>query len=133
MAAARAGAASAPIARRRSWISASRFRRRGLGLGQQREALGVALQHGVQQAGAARGRLLRNSGDAGAGGEPDVSAVQRHLARDRAQQRGLAGAVAADQADAAPLIHGQVGSVQDVPSTKPDRGAGNDKEGHGGG
>ena len=105
----------------------------GVGLGEQGEAFGVALQHGVQQRGVARGRLLRDGGDAGAGGEADVAAVQRQLAGDGAQQGGLAGAVAADQADAAALVHGEVGTVQDGASAKADGGAGDDEEGHGGG
>ncbi len=53
MAAARAGAASAPMARRRSWISARRCGFGGVGLREQGEAFGVALQHGVQQGGVA--------------------------------------------------------------------------------
>ena len=60
---------------------------RGIGLRQEGEALGVALQHGVEQGVVAGGRLLRDGGDAGAGGEADVAAVQRHLAGDGAQQR----------------------------------------------
>ena len=66
--------------------------------------------------------------DAGAGGEADVAAVQRHLAGDGAQQRGFAGAVAADQADAAALVHGEVGTVQDGAPAKADGGAGDDEE-----
>ena len=85
----------------------------GVGLGEQGEAFGVALQHGVEQRGVAGRGLLRDGGDAGAGGEADVAAVQRQFAGDGAQQGGLAGAVAPDQADAAARVHGEVGTVQD--------------------
>ena len=77
------------------------------------------------------GRLLRDGRDAGAGGEADVAAVQRHLAGDRAQQRGLAGAVAADQADAAARVDREVGAVQDGAATQADGGAGDDEKRHG--
>ena len=83
--------------------------------------------------GVARRGLLGDGGDAGTGGQPDVAAVQRHLAGDGAQQGGLAGAVAADQADAAALVHGEVGAVQDAAPAEADGGAGDDEEGHGGG
>ena len=73
----------------------------GVRLGEQGEAFGVALQHGVQQRGVAGGRFLRDGRDARARGEADVAAVQRQFADDGAQQRGFAGAVAPDQADAA--------------------------------
>ena len=85
----------------------------GFGLRQQGEAFGVALQHGVQQGGVAGRGFLRDGGDARAGGEADVAAIQRQVADDGAQQRGLAGAIAADQADAAALVHREVGAVQD--------------------
>ena len=104
----------------------------GVGFREQGEAFGVALQDGVQQGGVARGGLLGDGGDAGAGGEADVAAVQRDFAGDGAQQGGLAGAVAADQADAAALVHGEVGTVQDGAATKADGGAGDDEERHGG-
>ena len=55
------------------------------------------------------------------------------LADDGAQQGGLAGAVAADQADAAALVHREVGAVQDAAAAEADGGAGDDEEGHGGG
>ena len=55
------------------------------------------------------------------------------VADDGAQQRGLAGAVAADQADAAALVHGEVGTVQDGAPAEADGGAGDDEKGHGGG
>ena len=49
----------------------------GLGLGQQGEAFGVALQHGVEQGGGAGRGFLRDRGEAGARGEADFAAVER--------------------------------------------------------
>ena len=86
----------------------------GVGLGEQRQAFGVALQDGVEQGGGAGRGFLRDGGEAGAGGQADVAAIQRHVAGDGAQQRGLARAVAADQADAAAGVDRQVGAVQQV-------------------
>ena len=85
----------------------------GVGFLEQGEAFGVASQHGVEQGGFAGGGFLRDGGYAGAGGEADLAAVQRLVADDGAQQGGLAGAVAADQTDAAALVHGDVGTVED--------------------
>ena len=133
MAAARAGAASAPIARRRSWISASRMGGAVSASVSRARRSGSPCSTVSSSDGVARGGLLGDGGDAGAGGEADVSAVQRHFAGDGAQQGGLAGAVAADQADAAALVHREVGTVQDGASAKADGGAGDDEDGHGGG
>ena len=84
--AARAGALSAPMARRRSWISPRRARVRGpaaLDLGQQRGALRVRLQHRVEQAERAARRFLRHMAEAGAGGQADLAAIRRTIARRR--------------------------------------------------
>ena len=102
--AARAGALSAPMAIRRSWISAERVRvrrRARSSLGQQRGALGIRGQHRVEQAVAARPALPAPHGRCGRG-RPGGS--RRHRAASSpviaSQQGGLAGAVAADQPDA---------------------------------
>jgi hypothetical protein len=65
-------------------------------------------------------------------GEADVAAVQREVADDRAQQRGLAGAVAPDQADAPARIDREVGAVQNRAATEANGGTGDDEERHGG-
>ncbi len=104
----------------------------GIRLGQQRKTFGVALQHGIEQRGVAGGRFLRHGRDARARSEADVAAVQREFAHDRAQQGGLAGAVAPDQADAAAGIDREVGAVEDGAPAEADGGAGDDEKGHGG-
>ena len=106
----------------------------GLGFREQGEALGVALQHGVEQGWRRRtAPPAPPSPSARAGGEADVAAVERKLAGDGAQQRGLAGAVAADQADAAARVDRQVGAVQQRAAAEADGDAGDDEEAHGGG
>ena len=102
------------------------------GFVQQREAFGVALQHGVEQGGGAGRGFLRDGREAGARGQADVAAVERHVAGDGAQQRGFAGAVAADQADAAAGIDGQVGGVEQRAAAEADGDGGDQQEGHGG-
>ena len=108
-------------------------RRCGVGLGQQREALGIPLQDGVDERRLARRCLLGDGGDPGTGGQPDLAAIKRHLAGDGAQQGGLACAVAADQADASALVHGEVGAVQYAAPAQANGGAGDDEKRHGGG
>ena len=84
----------------------------GFDFGQQGEAFLVAFQHGFQQRGAAAGGFLLHLSHAGAGGEADFTAIGMQVAGDGFQQRGFAGAVAADEADALTGIDGQVGAVQ---------------------
>ncbi len=132
MAAARDGADSAPMAMRRSWISARRVRFGVFGFVQQGQAFGVALQHGVEQGGWAGRRFLRDGREAGARGQADISPVERKVAGDGAQQRGFAGAVAADQADAAAGIDRQVRGVEQGAAAEADGDGGDGQEGHGG-
>ena len=73
---------------------------RGLGFGQQRGALAMRLQHDLDQAFRPVRRFLRQPADAPARRKLDVALLGRDVAGDDAEQRGLAGAVAADQADA---------------------------------
>jgi hypothetical protein len=73
---------------------------RGLGLGEQFGALGVGGKDHIDQPLRAARRLLRKAADAGARRQVDRAVLQRKLMRDRAEQRGLADAVAADQPDA---------------------------------
>ncbi len=91
------------------------------------------MQNGFQQGGVSGGRFLGDGGDAGAGAQADLAAIQRLVADDGAQQRRLAGAIPADQPDAAALVHREVGTVQDAAPAQADGGAGYGKEGHGGG
>ena len=100
MRAALAGAACAPMSASRSWMSAMRAGIvRGLRLGQQPRALRVGGQHELDQALGSAGGLLRHRADAGRARDVDGAVVGRKLAGDQAQQRGLARAVAADEAD----------------------------------
>ena len=73
---------------------------RGLGLGQQRAALDVGLEHDLEQAFRAVRRFLRQPADAPARRQLDAAVLGRDVAGDHVEQRGLAGAVAADKADA---------------------------------
>ena len=81
-------------------------------LGQQLHPLGVGGEHGLDQAGGTRGRLLADLGHAGAGRQPDLAAIEADLTGDGAQQRALAGAVAADEADPPPRVDAQLRPVQ---------------------
>ena len=73
---------------------------RGLGLGQQGVAFAVGRKHDLEQALRAVGRFLRQPPDAPARRQLDAAVLGREVAGDHVEQRGLAGAVAADQADA---------------------------------
>ena len=73
-----------------------------LGLGDQRRALGVGGEHRVDQAVARRRRLLRDAADARPPRHLDLAGVERQFAADQPEQRGLAAAVAADEADLVP-------------------------------
>ena len=73
-----------------SAVSASSSKRRALAVGASTKSISVCR---------AAWRLLLDPADAGAAGKRDRAALGRDLACDQAEQRGLAGAVAADQAD----------------------------------
>ncbi len=73
---------------------------RGLGFRQQRIALAMRPQHDVEQAFGPVRRFLRQPSDAPARWNLDIALLGRHIAGDHVEQRGLAGAVASDQADA---------------------------------
>ena len=133
MAAARAGAASAPIARRRSWTSARRWasevsasasRARRSGSPCSTVSSSEALPEGASWATVAmRARVASRM-------SPEV---EREFAHDRPQEGGFAGAVAPNQADAAAGIHREVGTVEDGAAAEADGGAGDDEKRHGGG
>ena len=99
-------------------------------LGEQRQALGVAGEHGVQQRLGAGRRLLPDLRHAGAGRDADLPAVDREVAGDGAQQGGLAGAVAADEADAAAWVDGQVRPFEQGAAADPQRDAGDREQAH---
>ena len=113
MAAARAGAAWAPISARRVSISARRRPSAPSRLGEQRRAFGVGGEHHVDEPLGAARRLLRHRADARRARQADGAALGRDLALDDAEQGGLAGAVAADHADPRSRRHGEGGSVED--------------------
>ena len=70
---------------------------------EQRGALAVGGEHPVDEAFFAAGRLLGDVADARGARHRDRSAFGRELARDELQQRRLARAVAADEADLVPV------------------------------
>ena len=102
------------------------------GFVQEGQAFGVALQHGVEQGGGAGRGFLRYGGEAGARRQADISPVEREVAGDGAQQGGFAGAVAADQADAAAGIDREVGGIKESAAAEADGDCGDGQEGHGG-
>ena len=71
------------------------------GLGEQSGTLDICCQHGGERRRGAARRVLRNVAEAGAPGHFDLTLVGVELADDDLHQRRLAGAIAADQPDAA--------------------------------
>ena len=84
-------------------------RQLGLGLGQR----GVAGEHEVGRAFLGLGHVLRDFGDAPARRHRAVAGVGVQAAGEEREQRRLAGAVAADQADLFARLDGQAGAVED--------------------
>ncbi len=85
-----------------------------LGLGHQCGAFGVGGKHGVEEAVAGRRRLLGDAADAGALGHLDLAAVERGLAADQPEERGLAAAVASDEPDLVPGGDRRRGIVEEL-------------------
>ena len=85
---------------------------RGLRLRHQRRALGIGGEHDLDQRLRAAWRLLRDAADAPAPGQADIAALGAEIAGDDLEQRGLAGAVAADEADARAVRDGGAGMVE---------------------
>ncbi len=75
------------------------LRRRGLQLGGEGRALGVRRQHRLQQRDRRRRLLLVGRADPSRARQDDLPAAGGEFALDQAEQRGLAGAIAADEAD----------------------------------
>jgi hypothetical protein len=101
------------------------------GLGEQAQTFLVAFQHCIQQGGGAGGGGLLHLGHAGAGGEADIAAIHRQVARDGFQQRRFPGAVAAHQADAPASVNGEVRTFQKGAAAHAQGDAGDDQEAHG--
>ena len=89
------------------------FRR--LGLGTQRGKLGMRGQHRFKQRLRPARRLLRHMRDGRVFGKVDRAVVGVDLARDQAQQRGLAGAVAAHKPNLVPVRNGRRGLLEQRP------------------
>ena len=94
---------------------------RGFRLGQQRGALAMRLQHDLDQAFRPVRRFLRQPADAPARRDLDVALLGGDIAGDDAEQSGLAGAVAADQADARARRNARGGAFQQRASGNADR------------
>ena len=86
-----------------------------LGFGQEPHALGLGAQHGVEQAYIVAGRILGDSADPPACGPVSGSAIGLDFAQDNLEQRGLARAIAADQADAPPGGQIRARALEDFP------------------
>ena len=82
-----------------------------LGFDEQRAAFAVGGEDNVEQAVGAARRFLQKTADAGALAHGDGAGFRRKIAGDDIEERGLAGAVAADQADAAARGHPHRGVV----------------------
>ena len=87
-----------------------------LGLVEQAGALGVGGEHPVEDAFLAARRLLRHVADARDARHGDRAHVGREVAGDDLQQRRLAGAVAADEADLVAGRNARGRPVEDRPA-----------------
>ena len=74
---------------------------------------GVALEHEVGRTLARLGHLLRDLGDAPARRQGQIAGVGREATGKQGEQRGLAGAVAADQADLFARVDSDAGAIED--------------------
>ena len=100
---------------------------RGFGFDQQRGALAMRLQHDLEQAVWPVRGFLRQAPDAPARRNVDVTLLGRDVAGDDAEQSGLAGAVAADQADPRTGRDARRGTFQQLASGNADREIVNDE------
>ena len=81
----------------------------GVRLGLHRRMHGsVAAEHEVERGVGQRRRFLRHACDARLAGQVEIALVGLHVAHQHGEQRGFAGAVAADHADAPAGMQGQV-------------------------
>ncbi len=88
---------------------------RSLGLGTQRSKLGMRGQDGLKQRLGTARRFLRDMRDGCVPGKVDGAVVGVDFARDQAQQRGLAGAVAAHKPHLVPVWNARRGMLEQWP------------------
>ena len=86
---------------------------------EKRHPLGFGLEHGLEQGQRTRRRLLCDRADARIRGLGDVAPVEVQLAQDQLEERGLAGAVAADQADTAAGGQARAGARKNLAAGNP--------------
>ena len=89
----------------------------GIGMGFQfrfeRGALGIGLQHGLDEGPLAVGRFLRDGGEAAAGLDRDRAGFRRYFAQDESEQGRLSGAIAADETHALAVGNRDGGILED--------------------
>ena len=95
------------------------------------QPLRVGRQHGLEQRLRARRRLLPYLREPGPGGQADLAAVHSNFARDGSQQRALARAIAADQADPAARVNPQLRLLEQGPAGHAQRHAIDHQQAHG--
>ena len=125
MAAARAGAACAPMSARRVWISAIRCGSCAVSASlQQCGALAIGGEHHLDQAFRSVWGFLRKAAEAPARRDGDLPGFGRNIAANGLKQRRLSRAVASDQADARAWHDLRGGVIDQQPSGDPDRDVG---------
>ena len=92
---------------------------RGFRLREERRALRVGVEHGVEQRALGAGRFLRHLPDARAALQFDRAGFRLKVARQKAEQRRLSRAVAPDQPAARPRGHEQRRAFQQRPPGQP--------------
>ena len=86
---------------------------------QQPRALEVGIEHRLARRPLAARRLLRDRADARAAPQPHLTRIRAQLAPDQSQQRGLAAAVAADQADPVARRQADARALEQEPAADP--------------
>ena len=102
-----------------------------VGLGEQGGAFRIRGQNHVEQGLVPARGFLRHMAEPGAGGEADFPAIRVQVPHDRLEQGGLAGTVAADEADLAAVVDLQVRPFQQRPAGDADGQVADGKDGHG--
>ena len=122
IAAARAGAACAPMSASRVWISAIRWGSCAVSASASSRARSASAcsTTSIRAVGAVR-RLLRQPADAPARRNLHAALFGGDVAGHHAEQRGLAAAVAADQSDAGTVRNADRGAVKQQPSGNANR------------
>src|ERR1700691_365615 len=93
--------------------------RRGVGFAPQRVAFAIGGENEVEQRRGTAGRFLLDPAEPRLARQRDRASVGRQIAGDHPEERGLAGAVAPDQADTRTLRQGGARLVEQKPRTKP--------------